>query len=459
MDEQKSNESVSDSKGLENDNLDPTSEQLTTPPESKVPVQADTSQLFAADNPNGTPQEKPKKKFGKKKFMLIFLLLAAAGATAWWFLIKKDPTPTSNNNQSTNQQQNTQTQSDFKTPDNIIYAFREADDAPLTIYSRPVGGGDRKELAKLAKNEFPGNSDVRNNVVAYSTDQAIYVSTDSGTSFKKIYDLKQGVGGQLGEQVTSLKIDASADNLAVGILPIDGTQNSVNQFSLDGSTKNELFKSDKPGVFIDEWSQSLGKMVYSQGCYNCDGNQPTPLIWSQNKNQSSELSSSIKPGTLIDTDLNEINGQLVVVYGAADKNSDGLGVNIIAPYKISRFNINSDDYSETVVKTIGTVGEKNPNGTTKSRTVLGGFIWQTDNVYYTDDNQMFYLTDQKESLALSSDKLITRANFVDANTIIFNAGEKQSVDFVVNNHSVSGKQSTQVLVGDANTFIFGVTTK
>jgi len=422
-----------------------------TPQEVSVPTQAPKEPAESNQNIH-TPKAKKSRKKKLIITIVILVLLIGAGAAAWFFVVKKDTATTAPTTQSSEQQTLTEINTG-KTPDKVIYSYREKDTDPYILYSRPASGGERTELVKLEGNEFFSNYDVNKNVVVYSADQGIYVSTDSGIKFSKVFDIDKNAG----VQITSLKISTEANRVAFGYLPAVGGKNTVKTMDLDGKNQVDLFTTEKSGVFIDGWSDNGGKMVYGEGCYNCDGNATIPMVYSVKTEKSTTLSPNIKPGTMIDFDINGELLQVVVVYGNVDKTTEGLGLNIVAPYTLSRIDLNSG--AETAIKTIGTLGEKNPNGTVRSRSVLAGFISKSNDVYYTDDKGLYFLTGTSSSAVFNATANILDLPFVSNDVVIYSFGDASTGDYDLNNFSTTTKKDDLILKGDTKTIIFGVTTK
>lgn len=423
-----------------------------------------------ADEDNGKPPEvldmptiptndKPQQKKSKKPLIVVVIVLLIVGiGSAYWFLLrdKKSSQPNNSSSQSEQATENIET-SQFTTPNNVIYSFRENDSSPFIIYSRPVEGGERKELAKLARDEYAYTSDVHDTTIAYNTDGGIFVSTDGGNSFSNIYELKK-TSSVTGEQISSLKINQEGTKIVAGIVEEAGGKNKVTSMDLNGDNQSLLFESEKSGVFIDAWSEKSNKIAYSEGCINCDGNLVSPVIRDLSTNKTTKLSEKAQPGTMTTVEGNADLSQIVIVYGKVDTSPvDGIGINIVAPYTISK--VDTTTGKEAAVATIGAIGEKNPNGTVRSRTVLAGYLYKTNDVFYTNDKELYITSGETKSLVLTAENKIIEAPFISKESVIYSYGDPSTGDYNLMNYTIGTKAIVQILTGDNNTQIFGVTTK
>lgn len=428
----------------------PTDEAMGQTPEAYNPIADKTDEEVLAsasqsvsDQEDPAPEKKPKPKKSKKPLLvvLIVLVLAAAGAAGWWYY---------NNQQSSESAQNTEqtpetTQEAALTyePNTVVYTFSESTDVPYNVYSRPASGGERSEALKLDKNENAGSTDIHGNTVVFSTADSIFVSTDGGTSYKEIMQLSAG------EQVTSVKLSSDGQKIAYGLLPDVAGKNSVRSIDLNGENVADLFISESAGVFILGFDAE--KIIYSTGCYNCDGNKPDPQLRNLSNNEVTDLLPDVADNLMWQAAVSDDLTKLVYAYGSDVPLNLGPPQ---APHTIAVLDIASQESTE--LATIGEAGETNPNGTDKSRNTIVGFLAGTSTPYYTDDTQLYSAENDTPSLLYESEDPIIYVEFASKINVIAGTGTYQ--EYVLANFSVESQEAATIFNGDTNTRIIGVTT-
>lgn len=434
-----------------------TKEMLSADSEIDEDVLAETSNnLSHEENVNSKPPKKPKnwKKFFK--ILLILILLAGIGVTIWYFLLK-DKERSNNTNPQVETQETVQ--ENTNTPDIVVYAYREKATDPDTLFWRPAVGGERTEITTLDKNISVDHYDVFQNIVVYSTQKEISISTDGGRTFKQLVQINDNPSSDaLGDQVTSLKISRDGKRIAYGFLP-ENQNGQLFSVDLDGQDKKELLSIDS-ALFVEAWNDSENKMVYWKGCYNCGGVAPDLQIRDLKTKKDEQIINEGNAGDygLDDFAVSDDISMLVAVQGSPDPNpGEGLGVSLIAPYKINSFDLGS--FKKTEIETVGMAGEKNPNGTSKYRQIIVGFISGTNDLFYTDDNSLYLSVESEEpALLLETKDDIVRLPFVNEKSVVVGTGP-QDGDYQLAHYDVSTKKSTQIFIGDIQTTIFGVSTK
>ncbi len=437
-----------------------TKEMLSAETEIEDDVLADD---VSEDLNNNSVQRSEKPKSGKKVFiiLLILIMLAGIGFATWYFLIKNKDSGNNTTNQQPTQQavvpENT------NTPDTVVYAYHEKDTDPYTIYWRPAEGGERSKIATLQKNEVINQFDVQKNVVAYATDSGINVSTDGGRTFSPVVTFEKADNGNtLGDQVTSLQISKEGSKIAYGFLKANTTSgNEATTINLDGSDKKILFTSKKVGVFIEAYSEKANKMVYWEGCYNCDGNLVDLKIRNLETNKDTTIEANLK-NTVYGSRSFAISDDfttLVAAQGIIDSSVDGgVGIALTGPFTINKFDLKT--LEKTKIATVGSANEKNANGTPKYRDVLVGFVAGSNtSIYYTDDESVYTSDDGSQpTMMFSANKNILFTPFIGTDSAITGSGEDTS-DYLLTNYDVATKKTTKIFAGDNNTLIMGVSTK
>ncbi len=396
------------------------------------------------------PVKKPKKSKKKLFILLLVLVLIGGGAAAWYFLVNKKSAPSPQPQTSTATQEEQQTTISYE-PDTVAYSFRETEDLPFTIFWRPAIGGERSQVKKLGRGEYITQSDTYGQSVVYATTTNVNASTDGGRTYKTILELAAG------EQVTSLKISTTGDNVAVAVLPESNASNTVKSVPLAGGEAAELYKSDKRGIFLYNWNEDKKQIVFGDGCYNCDGNTPDWQLLNLEDKKVTKLATDIKGDEVSEHAVSFDGGKIVIVTGVIDDSANiGAGTVTMAPYKIQLLDVATNELS--VVQTLGKAGEKNANGTVKHRDIQVGFLAGTATPYYVDDSTLYTISGDEPNAFYKSDKAIQSVSFVSDTTVIVSVGNAWN-DYSLVNFNTKTNESAVIFQGDANTNIFGVTTK
>ncbi len=395
----------------------------------------------------------PKKSKKKLIIIIIVLLLIAGAAAAVYFLVLNKPKTTSKPGQTnaTDSAPAVETKNSYL-PENIAYAFKAKESDPYSVYYRPAAGGERKEALKLDAGKVVLDNDAQGPIVAFIADNVLYASTDSGKTYTKIYE-KTG-----SEELISVRISFDFKRIGLSVLPEFGTATKTKVYSLDlnGKDKKTIAESDK-AILLIGWNSDKNKVVYSTGCYACDGARDGYKITDFKENKTQDIVKNLNVKTFnysvaVSTDMSKF----VYSTGLEDNVSEGLGVTTLAPYVIKSVDLNS--LAETTLATIGTKDEKNSNGTVKKRDIKLGFLTGSSTPFYIDGLTLNKLDAGKSSLIYQSDKNILDVDYVSDKNIIVSTGGATS-DFLLSNYSLSDKKSTQIFSGDNNTLILGVTTK
>jgi len=378
--------------------------------------------------------------------------LLVAVAAAWLVVGKKNDNGTKTGSNSVGSQSQAQVSTNSYAPTTVAYAFKGDDHSPYTLYTRPVGGGDRTAAdQKLIASETINASDVNGSNITFTTNKAIYVSTDAGKTYKAIVTLSAN------EQITDLKFANDGHSIVYADLPSSGGKNTVKSIDLSGSNSKDLFTTDKSGVLITSYSSSGQKIIYSEGCWDCDGFSGLPLLRDLKTSKVTQLLTGLNGGNqkqLINFSVSR-DFSKAVYSTATPSDNNGLGATV-APYGVGQIDIATNKSVE--LTSFGTKGEKNSNGTLKSREVHVGFVAGTNTPYYTSDGQLYEVKSGSPSLVYEAAKPILYIPFVGNSNVIAGSGD-QTADYALTNYDFSSKKSTAIFSGDNNTVIFGVTTK
>jgi hypothetical protein len=385
----------------------------------------------------------PDSKSKKPLILLAVLLILAALGAGYWFFLKDDSAPASDQAQTTDEvSQEAEATKKTGDADTVAYAFKADDNANYSVFWRNVLGGDRTEVGPLGAKSFVTHSAVSGSNVAYATDnsfegtaeKAVWLSTDGGKTYSKAMDISDNT------QVTSMLFSVDESELAVALLPNVGESNTVKSINVSSKQSKDLFSSDNAGVFLEGYSTEKKLLIYSEGCFNCDGNLGSPIYkWDLNAASRTEISdakvSSGYAHTVVRSDFTEI----LVAEGTL---GDGLGMG--APYNLLRIAV--ADGKVTPVA-------ENVNG------LLIGLGYMADNQtpYYALGKQILTAKGAAPTVYFESDKDIVGAYFVSDKEVIVSTGQQS--EFVLYRYDVAAKSSKNILNGDGNTTIFGVTSK
>lgn len=430
----------------ENQNNDPTN--LDLPEQPAAPAMPRTEEeLFQSANHNmqldqAPPSQPLPVKKSKKKLVLIILVLLVliGGGAAAWLLTQNSSDNTAEVPAETAEQVVQKTYE----PNTIPYAFREQATQPVTLYSRPAIGGERKEIQQLTRDTIVSYSDTNGSNVLVVADEDILVSTDHGAGYKKVFE------SEAGAQITSIKFSAEGDGIVFGYLKTAGGKNEIRTMNLEGQDVKTVTTSDEAGVFIEGWSTKNNQLVYQSGCYNCGGGARTVYAFDTKESKRKTLLENVAKNRVYSLAVSDDTKLLLYVTGTF-KEAEG---EILPPYNVTLLTI--ADNEEKSVATIGTAGEKNPNGTDKLRLFKTGFTDGPNTPYYTVDQQLYLVRNNEPLLFYESDKSILQVNYVSDKYVIAQSGTIE--DFALTNYEVSTKKATAILQGDGNTRIFGVTT-
>lgn len=450
----------------ENKNNDPTNLDLdppmpatepatpdATPAPAAVPMRTEedvyqsANQNMELDQTSPAPQPLPvKQKRSKKPLVIILLVLVLVGAAvgAWYFMSQKQSEPVV---QQTTPAETVEAPT--YEPNSVAYAFRANTTDPVALYTRPAAGGDRTEIQKLTRDAAIVSSDTAGSNVAFADNNVIYASTDNGASYKKVYE------GAAGTQITSLIIDADGSGVAFGLLTGDQKENQVTSVDFNGENKKVLFTDTEQGIVLRGWSSKKDRIIYqSFAKVNSDGQALTPYTYDTKENKKTRLLQDVDPKRLVSFASSSDTSQVIYVVGVVKTSTDDPFDSLVAPYNVSTLSV--EDNKSTEVSTVGKDGEKNPNGTPLVRNFLTGFTAGTNTAYYATGEQLFLVRDGEGLVFFEADKEIVEVYYVSDKHVIVSTGAFDN--FVVFNYDVSAKKSTNILNGDAQTNIFGVTT-
>lgn len=426
-----------------------------------------TNEVSVKNKVKETKEKKPK--FTKKKLIitLVILLLVAGGAVAYYYMQQKDDkTPAGNSANSNQTNDDKKEEAKEIVADTIAYAFSSKTGDPYGLFWRPAGSGERTD----AKLSYPTitHSDVLDQKVVVSaqegsgstTKEVVIYSEDGGKSYKKIFDGKSSSSSEtFGDQVTSLKLSSDGSRVAIGIVTSSSDGKAV-EINPSNSESKDIIVAENGVIFVYGYDASSGNLVYTEGCYNCDGNLGNEIYV---VNTKSKAKKTIAKST--DTNLVQPIGvtkdfSRVLVLNTTKDNSikpDGLyDFYIGPPYSLDLVKIK--DLTKTSLAPFGTKLALNSQSTVPDIFKTAGFLNDGLTPYYAYDSSVSaYFDNQKPTTLFTADKSLVGVHYVSEAEVITSSGV--FADFKLTNYKVKSKELISILNGDDNTSIFGVTTK
>jgi|SRR5579859_7007039 len=412
-----------------------------------------TPEPVAANTPPVTPGEPKSPPPGRKKLYItggvILIILLAVGLLL--VLHKGNSSNNSVTNLSPGKDRAVPNVKTY-TPFAVAYAFGDPSKAPAQLYLRPIGGGDRMAAGSLGASNYVTSSDVFKNQVVVVTDSGsgskdpttIWYSSDSGKSYSKIFVGKNPAGSGVGDQITSIKFSGDGSKVVFGFLPENGTSsdrpNTIKEINPQTKAVKDLFMDTKmAGVFIQGYDSSKGQVYYYEGCYNCDGlNNEKLLIHDISKNTDATLFDNTGKADTSTT----INSSFAKILTVETAKTD-LGVLDRSPYDIKEFDIKSK-----TAKVITTISD--PQFPT------AGYYGDQDIVYYSKGDSIYYVAnDGSGKLLYQATKPIIGVFYVSKDLVLASSGTLDNYSLM--NYNLGAKTSVNILNGDSNTNIFGLT--
>ncbi len=395
----------------------------------------------------------PKKSHKKLIGVLVALIIVgAAGASAYFVLGgKKTDAPTKV--ADTKPAVVTKPANTY-TPDKINYAFRAKDTDLFSIYYRPSVGGQRTEVTKLDNiDQYPQSSVVKD-AVAYAVGRDVFFSSDSGVTFKKIYTLSQT------ELANGILISNDLKRIAISAFDEKNiTPTILFSINVDGKDKQEHVRLTETSLSPIGYNNTDQKIAYDEGCTQCDGPRTAYKIYDVKTKKSTDIVKVTERNYYNDFAISDDLSTFVFVTGDIYSGDQaGPGSATAAPYKVNVINLASG--KAELASTMGKRGEKNPNGTDKLRFIKVGFMAGKNTPYFTDEDKLSKFEAGKVSLVYQADKNIFDVHYVGDKTAIVStkASPETSDEDLVSYDRIANK-TTNILIADANTSIFGVTTK
>jgi len=425
---------------------------------SQEPQEAPVETPVSAPEPTPAPTAPVKPKKSKKTLVitLIILVVLVVGGCAgwyWWASQQAVDTTASDLPAQTSQQQKA------LEPNTVAYAYGTSYEAPRDLFWRPADGGEKQNTPSKA---FVGSTRTYGNQVlvetyydeATKTAASILYSKDGGKTYTIIFTVKAPtVTTDLGDQITGMTFASDGKSVLIAVLP-NSAKNTVKRVFFDKPNEAvDVMTSDARGVFPIAFNAKSQKLIFSEGCYNCDGNGASTSAFAYDV-------ASQKRTTLIDGAdkhlgilSNKGATKLLITTPTIDKTKTGgedggfWGYYVGAPYKFTLFDL-ATGKTQDPGTTVGTASE--------NKFVRGGFMTDDATPYYYSDNQLFMLDKATPTLLYEAGQPIHEVFYVSPTTIFASTGDYQN--FTLNLFGIKTQETKQLLTGDdTTTRIFGIT--
>ncbi len=399
--------------------------------------------------PSQSPDALPKAKKNKKKTVIIILIvLLVAGLIGAWFIIRK-PAP----KQQPVPQKTQQPAKKTLAPYTIAYTKGDYAKAPVQLLWQPVAHTDPTVAGDLGVNAYMTYTQVMNNKVLVVTEPSnggaegtlIWYSKDGGKSYVKIFEGSKPDKARYYEhdQITSARFSSDGTTIVFGLLSSIATQgNTIKEINPETKAIKDLFVLDASGVFIQGYNRATHQLIYTTGCYNCDGNANRELL-------------------MRDT----ITAKETVLYGDKANNYGGIEINKAFTKLIYRKAERSDNIvpvdSSLVELTLKDKTTKKIADIDKNSSSASGYTDDDDQLYYSKNKDLYKIgTDGIAKLLLSSEQKFSSVYYLSTKQIIatIQAPPFTNGSFSLISYDVPKKSITSIFTDSGlNTNIIGVT--
>lgn len=398
------------------------------------------------------------KKKSKKPLLITLLVLVVIigiGCAAWfWWSSQAAP----DDNKVTGLPSN-DLQRKLPELNTVAYAYGTSYEAPRDLFWRPAGGGEKQNTPSKA---FVGSAKTYGNQVLIETyyneatksAPSILYSKDGGKTYETIFTGKApATSDDMGDQITGMIFASDGKSVIFAVLPND-TKNTVKRiFFTKPAEVVDIMASEARGVFPISFNTKSQKLVFSEGCYNCDGNGASTSAFSYDivaKQRTTLIDGADKHLGIVS---NKVATKLLVTTPTIDKTKTGgedggfWGYYVGAPYKFTVFDL-ATGKAQDPGTSVGTASE--------NKFVRGGFMTDDTTPYYYSGNQLFMLDKATPTLLYEAGQPIHEVFYVSPTTVFASTGDYQN--FTLNRFGVKTQETSQLLTGDdTTTRIFGIT--
>ena len=346
-------------------------------------------------------------------------------------------------------------------PTTVVYSYQEPTTGSTancdvnksnTVYSRPIGGGERVESATAPLNTAFLTHDINQGHIAAVTadscgtgqSEQIWHSADGGKTFQSVYTGQKPAGSDtLQEQITSIKLASDNTSLVFGSLDGNTFKNTIKEINLETKAVTDIKQvADDNGVFIQGYNKPAQTLYYYTGCFGCDGGSLDKLLAynTGTATESTVVDQSNETTIGLEARFNADFSKVLTVRGATTPELLGGG----APYTVQEY-----DLTQKTTKTIATI---------KSEQYRVGVGYTADEQlpYYVEDkNVLTVATDGKTTVVFESTAPIFELHYLSKQFAVVSSGVYENFTTVAYDYAT--KKAATILTGDAeSTLVFGV---
>lgn len=388
-------------------------------------------------------QPKPAKRGGLKRYLTMataLVVLTGLGFGGWRLVAQKEQSASSTSETtpsksdgyiSENKSVNTQ-------PAAIVYAQRTDENSPYELFRKSLAGDDKAiSVLKLATDDYLGGYQAASQYVALSIEgkngPSIWLSSDSGKSYQKVWSGQAAGENVFGDQITSLLFSHDQKRLLFAVYGVNQV-NTIKELSLADAQVKDLFTSDKVGVFLKRYDSAKLELYYTTGCYNCDGNTDLPLLRRDLLANQETTIVTAADKYLLSVGVKAGGSELIYSLGAISDEGIGAG----APYEVFQYNTATNEATKLLEET-------------------DVYVWATgygddDTGYYVLGSKIYTLMDKK--LLFDAEQTILRVGYLSKELVITESGEYPNL--LIASYDTSSKKATSLLAENANTAFIGV---
>lgn len=344
----------------------------------------------------------------------------------------------------------------------VIYAHADDDSSPRGIFSRPVAGGDRKELGTTTDNGYIVHTSDGNNYVFTNAERTELWHAEGEDAPTLIYTTEAT------ERLHSLILNTEHSRALFNVVDgdynasIDVTNSKILSVTTDGQDIKEEFTStdsDLAVVFLSAWDPVSGQIAFRSSCIQCDGsNSDLKLI---NNGTISDLFDAggyeheAKNVSLSD-DMTKVLYVKVTKYTNQQLEDydiqQGLGGPGLPPLQLVVRDIASGN--EEVLATYGDIEDARGNyGVTHT----AGWA-DSDTAFYSYDNKLFVQngTGSFDNVFETGQGSITRVFAASSEEVLIESNPGTGDELIISHFDVTGGKATTVMSATYNTQILTV---
>lgn len=269
---------------------------------------------------------------------------------------------------------------------------------------------------------------------------AVWYSADAGKTYMQLYNFEQLQGDdELPGAVTSARFSSDGKTIIVGYIPAFGDSNIVMEIDPETKAMEEIFRADRPGVFLQRYNKDSQQVFYYKGCYACDALAPSQL-YVYDIAESTETMVFDDPGyQILQFTVSDDLGRLLVVKTPRVQSSGATS------FIIEEFDIASKTSQQLLVSS--------------DRVIAAGYRADDSTIYYVADDGVYTLGSSGDFVNTfnAPSRPIYAVLHVDRSQVVVTLGDHKDRALVI--YTTDDKSETNILSVSEGTEILGVTSK